>query len=460
MRAELLAQNASIDLIANEMARRFRLRPRAAYRAAHGWTQQQAADRVNATAVRTGVDETGTASMDSSRICNFEMWPIGGRRPSLHVLKILAMTYETTVERLVDIDDRRAMDESERLLLGDLTRPLSAEEQTPSRLVLPTTPVPALFDIDAARQALDRTLGTTSVSYAQLDLLDERMEEHRRRYMFTPPQRMLGSLLGDTSEIRSIAAERQPARVQMRLSEALAKLAFLIADALMKLGDIRRSRAWYDTARTAAEDSGNAELRARTAVQAAMLFYYFGSPGQAAQLAREARSIIGPTPTPTACLAAAAEARAAARIGDQDVARSALREARTLFERTERTRDDDAFGFPERRLLFYISGTLVYLDQPTEALEVQHRALMLYPDTAGIDPTLIRLEQAIGMARRHDYTDACHLALDALARVPDGHRTVIVDHRARDVLDSLPATVGRERVVTKFREALAPPLTM
>jgi len=457
MCAELLAQKASIDLVAAELARRFNLRPRAAYRVAHGWTQQQAADRVNAVTARSGVDGAGAASMDASRICNFEVWPTGGRRPSLRVLKLLAITYGTTIAHLVDVDDRRAMSENDRLLLGDLAAPRNSTAEGPMPLSVPT---PALIDIDLARQAVDRTLGRTSVSHAQLDLLDERMEEHRRRYMFTPPQSILGSLLSDTSEVRTIAAERQPARIQMRLSETLAKLAFLIADALMKLGDIRRSRAWHDTARTAAEDSGDADLRARTAVQAAMLFYYFGSPGKAAQLARDARAILGSRATPTSCLAAAAEARAVARLGDQDAARRALREAKVLFDATERTGNDDAFGFPERRLLFYFSGTLIYLDRPVDARNVQDRALAMYPDTTGIDPTLIRLEQAIGLARERNHRDACQLALHALALVPEGHRTVIVDQRARDVLDSLPRSTGRERVVTELLGALAPPLTM
>jgi len=35
-----------------------------------------------------------------------------------------------------------------------------------------------------------------------------------------------------------------------------------------------------------------------------------------------------------------------------------------------------------------------------------------------------------------------------------------VDQRARDVLDSLPRSTGRERVVTELLGALAPPLTM
>ena len=171
-------------------------------------------------------------------------------------------------------------------------------------------------------------------------------------------------------------------------------------------------------------------------------------------------AILGSRATPTSCLAAAAEARAVARLGDQDAARRALREAKVLFDATERTGNDDAFGFPERRLLFYFSGTLIYLDRPVDARNVQDRALAMYPDTAGIDPTLIRLEQAIGLARERNHRDACQLALHALALVPEGHRTVIVDQRARDVLDSLPRSTGRERVVTELLGALAPPLTM
>jgi hypothetical protein len=52
----------SHDEIAIEFARRYKYRPRAAHRVAHGWTQQQAVDHINAHAARTGLDPDGAAT--------------------------------------------------------------------------------------------------------------------------------------------------------------------------------------------------------------------------------------------------------------------------------------------------------------------------------------------------------------------------------------------------------------
>jgi hypothetical protein len=81
----------------------------------------------------------------------------------------------------------------------------------------------------------------------------------------------------------------------------------------MKLGRIADSRAWYGTARMAADDSGNRELRARVRAQEAMLPYYYGDPEDAIRLARDAQDILGDLPRAAGALAAAAEARALVR---------------------------------------------------------------------------------------------------------------------------------------------------
>ncbi|WP_405805337.1 MULTISPECIES: hypothetical protein [unclassified Streptomyces] len=73
---------------------------------------------------------------------------------------------------------------------------------------------------------------------------------------------MLAQLLLELAEVEGHSTERQTTSVQIRLTEMTAMLAALIADSLMKLGDDRGSRGWYETARRAAEESGNLELRA------------------------------------------------------------------------------------------------------------------------------------------------------------------------------------------------------
>jgi len=92
LRNTMLAGGSSIEQIAAEIARRFRERPRAAFRYAHGMTQQQVADAYNAFA-----DVTGRAAMTARRISAFECWPAENvERPSVHVLDVLARVFGTS----------------------------------------------------------------------------------------------------------------------------------------------------------------------------------------------------------------------------------------------------------------------------------------------------------------------------------------------------------------------------
>lgn len=225
----------------------------------------------------------------------------------------------------------------------------------------------------------------------------------------------------------------------------------------MKLGDDRRSRGWYETARHAAEESGNLELRARVRAQAAMLPYYYGPLDAAITLAREARLMARHRPSATAAFAAAAEARALAQQGNTSEADVRIREARNIYDRMPPSPGDDAFDFPWRRFLLYLSGTHTALGQGSLARRVQEEALALYPARTGIDPALLRLEAAICLAHEHSPTEACQLATATYLQVPEAHRTPIIGARARRVIEELPGAHGRTRAAMELRELLALP---
>ncbi|MFG2116695.1 XRE family transcriptional regulator [Streptomyces sp. NPDC048718] len=279
-----------------------------------------------------------------------------------------------------------------------------------------------------------------------------------RDYIFTPPAPMLSRLLDLLAEAEGLAAHRQPAAIQIRLSELTAMLSTLTADALMKLGDLPRSRSWYATARAAADDSGNAELRARARAQAAMLPFYCGPITSAVNLCREARGISGRSrATATHALAAAAEARALAKLGAESEADAALRYAANVFEQFGGDSGDNAFAFPERRYLLYKSGTLTALGHTREARQAQEQALALYPDKAGIDPALLRLEAAICYARDRSPDEACQLAGTTFSRMDPAHRTPIVEERAREVVQVLPPAIRSSRAARKLLEIIELP---
>jgi transcriptional regulator with XRE-family HTH domain len=103
--------------IAGEIARRYRVRPREAYRLAHGWTLGQAAAQFNARAADLGTDPGGLASLAGNRLCEYEKWPHSERRPSVYVLVMLAHIYQARVLDLLDLADHEHLPPRDRLTM-------------------------------------------------------------------------------------------------------------------------------------------------------------------------------------------------------------------------------------------------------------------------------------------------------------------------------------------------------
>jgi hypothetical protein len=264
----------------------------------------------------------------------------------------------------------------------------------------------------------------------------------------------LRDLPSDLVEVQSLAAQRQPAVVQSRLSKATALLGLLTADALMKLGQIGRANYWYGTARVAADDTLDAELRASIRAQQAMLPYYYGRIEQTVRFARAAQALVPDTPCHAAALAAAAEGRALARLGDIAGAEHAIHRAQRFVDALDEPGIDIAFQFTEKRLLLYLSGTLTYLSQFERARRVQEQALARYraePQIV-IDPALIQLDQAVGEAAQGNSDDACQLAVTVINGLPAAHRTRIILTRANDVVCAVPSAAQRRPLVNELRE--------
>ncbi|MDQ4032297.1 MAG: NB-ARC domain-containing protein, partial [Actinomycetota bacterium] len=97
-----LVEQVVVDLV------RCGRRPREAWRLAWELTQGEAAAWFDQ--IRGDPD----IRMRGSRICEYEKWPVGGVRPSVRTLRILAAIYGTTWDRLVDIDDLEQMPARDR----------------------------------------------------------------------------------------------------------------------------------------------------------------------------------------------------------------------------------------------------------------------------------------------------------------------------------------------------------
>jgi hypothetical protein len=112
------------DEIAAEIGRRYRARPREAYRLAWGWTLEQAAARFSDHAARQDADPDARAGITGSRLSEYEHWPRSTRKPSVYVLFMLAEIYETDVMCLLDLADHESLPQQDRLVL--MRRPRAA----------------------------------------------------------------------------------------------------------------------------------------------------------------------------------------------------------------------------------------------------------------------------------------------------------------------------------------------
>lgn len=117
LRERMRSLSLEHEPIAGETARRYRLRPREAYRLAHGWTLGRAAAQFNARAAELGCDPGGQASLAGNRLCEYEKWPHSERRPSVYVLVMLAQVYQTGVLNLLDLADHEHLPPRDRLAL-------------------------------------------------------------------------------------------------------------------------------------------------------------------------------------------------------------------------------------------------------------------------------------------------------------------------------------------------------
>jgi hypothetical protein len=116
LREQMRGLGMSRAEIAAEMARRYKLRPRAAWRTAWGWTLPEAADRYNA--LRGRGQAQPVTSLTASRLSEWENWPLSARRPPVTGLCLLAEMYQCGVLDLIDVADREKLPADQLLALG------------------------------------------------------------------------------------------------------------------------------------------------------------------------------------------------------------------------------------------------------------------------------------------------------------------------------------------------------
>lgn len=127
LRREMLRMGCTPDAVARQIGRRWQIRPREAYRHAYGWSQDEVARQFAGVVARLEVARTRSGpgappptapAISGSRIGEYERWPLGGRRPSVYALLVLAEVFEVPVHQLLDYQDHRALPETDRAVLA------------------------------------------------------------------------------------------------------------------------------------------------------------------------------------------------------------------------------------------------------------------------------------------------------------------------------------------------------
>ena len=318
--------------------------------------------------------------------------------------------------------------------------------------------------VDNLRRKMDDTLVSATVSPTMLDQWEETILGYGRQYQATPSLRMLCDVLLDFSEVRRMAGKRQPVELQERLCRIAAQLSGLSGLILINVGDHRLARSFFRTARTAADETGDRQLRAWVTVRESLVPMYYGDPREALHLARKAQDLAGRRPGVAAAMAPAVEARAlgllAAR-GRTDAvpsARRALVRGRAVFDQLSPEQTSDlAFGFTDRQMAFYEGDTFTNIGDHRHGDEALSRALTLYSPTDRLDRTLVRLDRATCQLHAGNPDAALQAGRDAILDLPPEHRTDILVHRARQIGAAVAAKHGKIPGLDEFYEALSGP---
>jgi hypothetical protein len=328
------------------------------------------------------------------------------------------------------------------------------------------TPVDGRFfgAADRVRRRMDDALLGGSVSATMLDQWEDTACGYGRQYRSAPPLRLLCDVLLDLGDIRRMCEERQPLDFAQRLCRLAARLAALSGMTMINIGDQRLARAFFRTARIAADETGDRHLRGWVAVRESLVPLYYGDPGRAAVLARAGGDLAGRNSSVAGVMAPVMEARALAKLAARSSSsvREALGRAKAALDRAHlalgglagEVRGDTAFGYTQRQLLFHQGDALVSLGDHKGAENAFEQSLQMYSRCEILDRSLITLGQARCRLEADEPEEALRLSRDTVLALPRQHRSGLVVRTARSLGESAAAKHGDLPAIREYREAL------
>ncbi|PBC72384.1 hypothetical protein BX261_7257 [Streptomyces sp. 2321.6] len=341
LRQEMTAAGCDLTQVSMEMRTRFRMRPREAWRQAHGLTLQAAADRISDLGgSRRGVE----VAADASLVAKWEKWPApSGRKPSPQVLVMLAELYGCDAADLLDYDDRRALPPADLQVLEH--RPAPAPPPSPLLAPPPSAVEPqgaALVEAAADESAAWAMWAESSnVGDLACEQLLANTRSLARAYLAAdPPLRVFAAARGLRDKVFALLEGHQHPRQTRELYVLAGYLCGLLAWISSDLGETYQADTHGRTAWLCAELADHDGLRAWTLSTRAKVALWDGRMREAVTHARRGAS--RRPPGTVGVLLACQEADVWARLGATGEAQEAL--TRVEEARAAQDADDDIGG--------------------------------------------------------------------------------------------------------------------
>ncbi|GGP86010.1 hypothetical protein GCM10010278_75570 [Streptomyces melanogenes] len=445
LRHEMTAVRCTAAQIATEMRVRFHLRPREAWRHALGWTLQETAERLSCAPGQT-------IAADASLVAKWEKWPgASARRPSLQVLVALAGIYGCDVEDLLDIDDRRALPNSD---LRILQHHAPEQPQTTPHPPAPAEPEPDRVLAAAAESASwAQWAESTNVGDIALEQLFADVQTLARDYLTEDPLLMFRRTCDLRDRVFRLLEGHQPPRQAVDLYVSAGYLCGLLAWMSSDLGNLRAADTHGRTAWLCAETAGHNVLRAWICSTRSKVAIWDGRLRDAVNHAR--RGALVATDGTVGALLACQEADAWSMLGARSEALGALVRAEHAREAMQGTDEiGGLFSCPQARQENYAAGVHLLIGQPHAALREAQTALDLLATQrvrAYGTEAQIRISQAAALLACGEPDGVMEALLPVLA-MPAERRMGPVTQRMSDLATAMghgPAADARATIVAR-----------
>ncbi|MGW1198388.1 helix-turn-helix domain-containing protein [Streptomyces sp. NPDC002536] len=438
--------------IASEMRARFAFRPREAWRHAFGWTLQETADRIN----EAGSGSSGVVAADASLVGKWEKWPgPSGRRPTIAVLAALSEMYECSIDQLLDLDDRRAMPETERLVLTRATARSTAAGTPDPEPALRLEPVGTQLLHAAAEESANWATWAEATNVGDI-AIEQLMADARtlsEDYLTGHPAHVFIQTRKLRDRTFDLLQGRQHPRQACDLYVVAGYLCTLLAWMSSDLGQLRDAETHGRTAWLCAELAGHAELSAWVLSTRSKIAFWDGRLRDAIGYAQRG-SACRPQGT-VAVLLASQEADAWAELGSTDEARSALARAN---DARDHIRGEDEIGglfsCPEARRANYAAAVFTRAGDAHRALEEADNALRSQPAHSYGTSAQIHIARASAFLLLDSPDGTADAVAPVLSLAPE-HRLEPVMRRMRELATTVVHSCHpRARSAVRLREEI------